>query len=85
MLQKHKEAIDCSIFDIKGIKPSFHTHKILMENNGKPKVQPQTRFNPNMMKVVKKEVKKLMYALIIYLILDSPWVSLVQVVPKRGV
>ena len=38
-----------------------------------------------MKEVVKAEVIKLLDAGIIYPISDSPWVSLVQVVPKKGV
>ena len=37
-----------------------------------------------MKEVVKKEVLKLLNAGIIYAISDSPWVSPVQVVPKKG-
>ena len=37
-----------------------------------------------MQEVVKKEVLKLLDARIIYPILDSAWVSPVQVVPKKG-
>ena len=37
-----------------------------------------------MKEVVKKEVLKLLTAEIIYAISDSPWVSPVQVVPKKG-
>ena len=37
-----------------------------------------------MQEVVKKEVVKLLDAGIIYSISDSPWVSPVQVVPKKG-
>lgn len=37
-----------------------------------------------MNEVVKKEVLKLFYAGIIYLISDSKWVSMVPVVPKMG-
>ena len=37
-----------------------------------------------MQEVVKKEVIKLLDAGIIYAILDSEWVSPVQVVPKKG-
>ena len=59
-------------------------HKILMEDNFKPVVQPQRRLNPAMQEVVHKEVVKLLDAGIIYPISDSSWVSLVQVVPKKG-
>ena len=36
------------------------------------------------MKVVKMESSKILEARIIYLILDSKWVSLIQVVPKKN-
>ncbi|GJW54713.1 hypothetical protein Tco_0098798 [Tanacetum coccineum] len=84
VLRNHKGAIAWSILDIKGIDSSFITHKILMEDDFKPSVQPQRRVNPNIKEVVKKEVIKLLNAGLIYLISDSPWVSPVQVVPKKG-
>ncbi|GJT11090.1 hypothetical protein Tco_0858132 [Tanacetum coccineum] len=84
VLKNHKGAIACSIADIKGIDSSFCTHKILMEDEFKPSVQPQRRVNPNIKEVVKKEVIKLLDARLIYPISDSPWVSPVQVVPKKG-
>ena len=59
-------------------------HKILIEENYKPAVQPQRRVNPNIKEVVKKEVIKLLDAGLIYPISDSPWVSPIQVVPKKG-
>ena len=49
-----------SVADIKGIDSTFGTHKILMEENYKPAVQPQRRVNPNIKEVVKKEVIKLL-------------------------
>ncbi|GKC07909.1 putative nucleotidyltransferase, ribonuclease H [Tanacetum coccineum] len=55
-----------------------------MEDKFKPSVHPQRRVNPNIKKVVKKEVIKLLDAGLIYPISDSPWVSPVQVVPKKG-
>lgn len=73
-----------SVADIKGIDSTFCTHKILMEEDYKPTVQPQRRVNPNIKEVVKKEVIKLLDARLIYPISDSPWVSPVQVVPKKG-
>ncbi|GKC07326.1 hypothetical protein Tco_0998936 [Tanacetum coccineum] len=54
-----------------------------MEDEFKPSVQPQRRVNLNIKEVVKKEVIKLLDAGLIYLIFDSPWVSPVQVVPKK--
>ncbi|KAJ0520261.1 putative nucleotidyltransferase, Ribonuclease H [Helianthus annuus] len=84
VLKAHKQAIAWKLVDIKGINPSFCTHKILMEDEFKPVVQPQRRLNPNMQDVVKKEVIKLLDAGLIYPISDSAWVSPVQVVPKKG-
>ncbi|KAJ9566198.1 hypothetical protein OSB04_002164 [Centaurea solstitialis] len=84
VLKKHKKALAWKISDIPGISPSFCTHKILMEDNFKPCVQKQRRLNPKMQEVVKKEVIKLLDTGIIYPISDSPWVSPVQVVPKKG-
>ncbi|GKD65801.1 DNA-directed DNA polymerase [Tanacetum coccineum] len=84
VLRNHKGAIAWSIANIKGIDSSFCTHKILMEDEFKPSVQPQRRVNLNIKEVVKKEVIKLLDAGLIYPISDSPWVSPVQVVPKKG-
>ncbi|GJR91460.1 putative nucleotidyltransferase, ribonuclease H [Tanacetum coccineum] len=55
-----------------------------MEDEFKPSVQPQRRVNSNIKEVVKKEVIKLLDAGLIYPISDSPWVSPVQVIPKKG-
>ena len=55
-----------------------------MEEECKPKVQPQKRLNPSMKEVVKAEVIKLLDAGMIYPISDSSWVSPVQVMPKKG-
>ena len=59
-------------------------HKINMEADFKPVRQPQRRLNPIMKEEVRKEVLKLLEAGLIYPILDSSWVSPVQVVPKKG-
>nr|GEX01481.1 reverse transcriptase domain-containing protein [Tanacetum cinerariifolium] len=48
------------------------------------KVQSQRRVNPKIHDVIKKEVKKLLDAGLIYPISDSPWVSPVHCVPKKG-
>ncbi|GJU34862.1 reverse transcriptase domain-containing protein [Tanacetum coccineum] len=55
-----------------------------MEDEFKPSVQPQRRVNPNIKEVVKMEFIKLLDAGLIYPISNSPWVSPVQVVPKKG-
>nr|GEX66737.1 DNA-directed DNA polymerase [Tanacetum cinerariifolium] len=72
------------ISDIKGIDPRFCTHKILMEDDYKPAVQSQRRVNPKIHDVIKKEVIKLLDAGMIYHISDSPWVSPIHCVPKKG-
>ncbi|GJR10799.1 reverse transcriptase domain-containing protein [Tanacetum coccineum] len=84
VLKSHKRAISWKIFDIKGIDPSFCTHKILMEDDFKPAAQHQRRVNPKIHEVIKKEVIKLLDAHLIYPIFDSPWVSPVHCVPKKG-
>nr|GFA20267.1 reverse transcriptase domain-containing protein [Tanacetum cinerariifolium] len=49
-----------------------------------PKVQSQRRVNPKIHDVIKKEVEKLLDAGLIYPISDSPLVSPVHCVPKKG-
>ena len=84
VLKKHKAAIGWHISDLKGISPSYCMHKIMMEVDYKPVRQPQRRLNPSMNEEVHKEVLKLLEAGLIYPISDSAWVSIVQVVPKKG-
>jgi hypothetical protein len=55
-----------------------------MEQDHKPVREHQRWLNNAMREVVKKEVLKLLKAQVIYPISDSEWVSLVQVVPKKG-
>uniref|UniRef100_A0A1U7VQV2 Uncharacterized protein LOC104216411 n=1 Tax=Nicotiana sylvestris TaxID=4096 RepID=A0A1U7VQV2_NICSY len=76
VLRKHKRALGWTIADIKGINPAICMHRILMEENYKPIVQPQRRLNPAMQEVVKKEIVKLLAAGIIYPISDSPWIPI---------
>ncbi|GJR43798.1 reverse transcriptase domain-containing protein [Tanacetum coccineum] len=70
--------------DEKGIDPQFCTHKILLEDDSKPAIQHQRRVNPKIHEVIKKEVIKRLDAGLIYPISDSPWVSTVHCVPKKG-
>nr|GFA29341.1 DNA-directed DNA polymerase [Tanacetum cinerariifolium] len=49
-----------------------------------PAVQHQRRVNPKIHDVIKQDVLKLLDAGLIYPISDSPWVSLVHCVPKKG-
>ncbi|GJY46772.1 reverse transcriptase domain-containing protein [Tanacetum coccineum] len=84
VLKSRKRAIAWKLSDIKGINPEFCSHKILMEENYEPAVQHQRRVNPKIHEVIKKEVEKLLEAGLIYPISDSPWVSPVHCVPKKG-
>nr|GEU66749.1 reverse transcriptase domain-containing protein [Tanacetum cinerariifolium] len=84
VLKSHKWAIAWKTSDIKGIDPRFCTHKILIEDDFKPMVQSQRRVNLKIHEVIKKEVIKLLDAGMIYSISDSPWVSPVHCVPKKG-
>nr|GEY80209.1 reverse transcriptase domain-containing protein [Tanacetum cinerariifolium] len=84
VLKSRKKAIAWKLTDIRGIDPEFCSHKILLEDDFSPKVQSQRRVNPKIHDVIKKEVKKLLDAGLIYLISDSPWVSPVHCVPKKG-
>nr|GFB05461.1 reverse transcriptase domain-containing protein [Tanacetum cinerariifolium] len=84
VLKSHKWAIAWKISDIKGIDLRFYTHKILMEDDFKPTIQHHRRVNPKIHEVIKKEVITLLDVELIYPIFDSPWVSLVHCVPKKG-
>nr|GFA81916.1 reverse transcriptase domain-containing protein [Tanacetum cinerariifolium] len=84
VLKSHKRAIAWKLSDIKGIDPKFCTHKILMEEDIEPAVQHQKKFNPKIHDVIKNEVHKLLDAGLIYPIFDSPWVSPVHCVSKKG-
>nr|GFC63237.1 reverse transcriptase domain-containing protein [Tanacetum cinerariifolium] len=55
-----------------------------MKEDYKPAVQHQRQVNPKIHDVIKKEVEKLLDAGLIYSISDSPWVSPVHCVPKKG-
>ncbi|GKF19468.1 reverse transcriptase domain-containing protein, partial [Tanacetum coccineum] len=83
VLKSHnKRAITWKLSDIQGINPEFCTHKILMEEDYA--VQHQRRVNPKIHDVIKNEVEKLLDAGLIYPIFDSPWVSPIHCVPKKG-
>nr|GEY93671.1 hypothetical protein [Tanacetum cinerariifolium] len=84
VLKSRKKAIAWKLTDIKGIDPEFCSHKILLKDDYSPKVQSQRRVNPKIHDVIKKEVEKLLDAKLIYLISDSPWVSPVHYVSKKG-
>ena len=84
VLRDHKDALGWSLAYLKGIRPSMCMHRILLEDCHKPSVEAQRRLNPTMKEVVSKEVLKWLDVGVIYPISDNAWVSLVQVVPKKG-
>ena len=84
VLRGRKEAIGWNFSDLKGIDPSLCTHRIFLEEDSRPLREAQRRLNPKVWDVVKDEIPKWFNACIIYPISDSPWVSLVHVVPKKS-
>ena len=84
VLRDHKNALEWSLADLKGIRPSMCMHRILLEDGHKPSVEAQRRLNPTIKEVVRKEVLKWLDTGVIYPISDSAWVSLVPLVPKKG-
>ena len=69
---------------MKGTSRSICMHKLLLEENAKTSIEHQRKLNPVMKEVVRKEVLKWLNASFIYAISNSPWVSLIHVVPKKG-
>ncbi|XP_072076644.1 uncharacterized protein [Arachis hypogaea] len=84
VLKQRKDAIGWTLSDLNGISSSMCMHKILLEEDSKPTIQPQRSLNPSMEEVVQKVVLKLLQVGVIYPISNSLWVSHVQVVPKKG-
>ncbi|GJQ91684.1 reverse transcriptase domain-containing protein [Tanacetum coccineum] len=66
------------------LPPSMEYAFLEVEVDYEPSVQSQRRVNPKIHDVIKKEVEKLLDAGLIYPISDSPWVSPVHCVPKKG-
>ena len=69
--------------DIKGISLAICMHKILLEADATPVRERHRRLNSAMIKVVKKEVIKMLDYGIIFPISDSEWVSPIYCVPKK--
>ncbi|GJW66740.1 reverse transcriptase domain-containing protein [Tanacetum coccineum] len=65
-------------------EPEVTKDTVLPKDDSKPEIQHQRRVNPKIHEVIKKEVIKLLDAGLIYPISDSPWVSPVHCVPKKG-
>nr|GFA47022.1 reverse transcriptase domain-containing protein [Tanacetum cinerariifolium] len=64
--------------------PHHLEYAFLEEEDFEPAVQHKRRVNPKIHDVIKQEVIKLLKAGLIYQISDSPWVSPVHCVPKKG-
>ena len=84
VLRGRKEAIGWNLLDLKGIDPSFCTHRIFLEEDSRPSKEAQMRLNPMIWDAVKDEILNWLHACIIYPISDSPWVSPVHVIPKKA-
>jgi hypothetical protein len=83
-LEKYRLVIVYSLKDLKGTSLSLCTHRIPMEQEHKPIHEHQRWLNNVMREVVKKEVMEPLNTRVIYHVSDNEWVSLVQVVPKKG-
>ncbi|GKE31376.1 hypothetical protein Tco_1450698 [Tanacetum coccineum] len=84
VLENCKGAIAWKMSNIKGIYQSYCTHKILIDDEYKPVIQPQRHLNPKVQDVVKNKIVKLLDSGLIYPISDSSWVSSMYVFPKNG-
>ena len=71
------------IVNIKGVNPVDCMHYIHLDKNMKPIKEMQHQLNPNMIKVVRAEVLKLLDVGIIYPFFNSSWANHIQVVPKK--
>ena len=75
VLRDHKDAIEWSLTDLNGIRPSMCMHWILLEDGHKPSVEAQRRLNMIMKEAVRNEVLKWLDVGVIYPISNSSWVS----------
>ena len=84
VLREHHEALGWTMEDLKGISPSICQHRIHLEENVNPCLDPQRRLNPHMDEVVRGDVIKWLDVGIAYPTSDSRWVSPVQVILKKS-
>ncbi|GJT59159.1 hypothetical protein Tco_1002692 [Tanacetum coccineum] len=84
VLKSEKREIGLELSDIRVLTRNLVLINSNEEVTMKPAVQHQRRVNLKIHDVIKKEVKKLLDAGLIYPISDSPWVSPVHCVPKKG-
>nr|GEY29903.1 reverse transcriptase [Tanacetum cinerariifolium] len=81
-----KDMVRALLLD-KKTNPQLQFHLLLLlqlKQLSQVVLQAMRRFNPKIHDIIKKEVEKLLDAGLIYLISDSPWVSPVHCVPKKG-
>ena len=84
VLKRFKRAIGWTIADIIWIPSGICSHKIQLMPDHNPSIEHHRRLNPPMQEVMKKEIIEWFDAGVIYPIVDSSWVFLVQCVPKKG-
>ena len=60
ILRKHQEAIGWTMTDIKELSPTIIQHQIYLNEEAKPKREPQRRLKPVMQEAVRAEIVKLL-------------------------
>jgi len=84
VFRKHMEAIGRTITDIKGLSSAIVQHRIYLNEEAKPKRDPQRKLNHIMQEAVRVEIVKLLDNGKIYPISESQWDSPTHVVPKKS-
>ncbi|XP_042515343.1 uncharacterized protein LOC122089710 [Macadamia integrifolia] len=74
VLKEHKATIRRYVANLKGISPSICIHHTYCDDGATPFQNAQRRLNPNLCKIIKKEVVKWLDAGIVYSISDNKWV-----------
>ena len=67
-----------------GLTPLWAPHQIFLEEDSRPSREAQRRLNSKVWDAVKDEILKWLNTCLICLISESPWFSLVHVVPKMA-
>jgi hypothetical protein len=84
LLKKYKDVFAWSYEDLKTYDTSVIEHKIPLKPSVKPFKQKLRQFNPILLPVIEKEVKKLLEAKIIVPLRYSDWVSNLVLVRKKN-
>ena len=84
LLKEFKDIFAWEYSDMKGIDPSFYSHKINLKEDAKPVIQQRYRRNPNYAKEVKEEIDKLLRVGFIKPVHEATWLSAIVVVPKKN-